>query len=107
MSNRYRATFNVQTSAGASRYAEVEAAYATALQTIDAHCIVERSQWNPTGTRWLFVLTFTYTAASDTEASAIIHDAGVATGLPFDAERITSNGGRREVPADLWQSAER
>lgn len=102
MSNRYRATFNVQTT-------DVDATYATALQTIDAHCIVERSDWHPTGTAGLYVLSFTYTAASDTEASAIVHDAGVAAGVPFDAVRIATGtpARAREVSADLWQSAER
>lgn len=90
MSNRYRATFAVHTG-------DVEAAYASALSTIGEHCPVDRSDWNPTGTTDLYILTFTFHAASDVEAKAIVQDAGRSTKAPFDSERITSNGGRRQV----------
>lgn len=105
MSNRYRATVNVQAPLTMDRPGSltqwVTDTHAAMAAKVDRHMILERSQWNPTGTVGLYVLTFTYQAGQDTEAVSIVHDAAREAGASYDAVRVTRNTGRRvvEVPA--------
>lgn len=97
---RYRATVNVTaplTTAPEDLTRWAEDTYAAMLAKIDRHMIVERSDWHPTGSTGIYVLTFTYTAGQDVEAVAIVHDAAKEAGTAYDAVRVTANGGAREV----------
>ena len=93
MTTMYGLTFNVITKAP-------DAAYAAALSAIDAHCPVERSNWHPTLSDDIYVLSFAFWAAGDREAAAISRDAGRSTSQPYDTVRLTTNRGRRRIAVE-------